>query len=124
MPRKSKERYHNKLSDFYIDSRVGFRGRREMQAKMLELNEYFRSVTKYRPRRFNVGDVVRVKNPPWNNAWLKSNPQLWGKTAKVKKTTDRSLSDLDYEGVYIQFGGKGSWVYTGSDDVTKVNRRK
>lgn len=30
MPREAKKRYHNKLSDFYIDSRVSFRGRREI----------------------------------------------------------------------------------------------
>ncbi|MDD5453946.1 MAG: hypothetical protein PHW62_00400 [Candidatus Ratteibacteria bacterium] len=124
MPRKSKERYYNKISDFYIDSRVGFSGIRAMEIKKGDLETYFRSITKYRPRRFNIGDMVRIKNPPSHNAWLRDNPATWGKTAKVKKIMERSLSDLDYEGLEIQFGGKGSWVYVGSSDVTKVQRRK
>ncbi len=124
MPRKSKERYYNKISDFYIDSRVGFHGIRDMYEQKGDIETYFRGITKYRPRRFNVGDMVRVKNPPPHNAWLISNPATWGKTAKVKKTTERSLSDLDYEGMEIQFGGKGGWIYVGSNDVTKVQRRK
>lgn len=123
MPRKSKEKYHNKLSDFYIDSRVGFRGIRDVVKKLRELKDYFRRITKYRPRRFAVGDTVRIKKHPQGNAVLRSNPQFWGKTAKVKKLTERSLSDLDYEGLYIQIGGKGNWIYVGSQEVTKVIRR-
>lgn len=124
MPRKSKERYHNKINDFYIDARVGFRGIREMYAKLGELEDYFRGITKYRPRRFNIGDTVRINKTNLSNAVLESHPEWWGKTAKVKKLTERSLSNLDYEGLYIQVGGKGGWIYVGSDNVTKVNRRK
>lgn len=124
MPKKSKERYYNKITDFYIDSRAGFRGIREMYSQREQLEDFFRQITKYRPRRFGVGDMVRIKKPPTNNAWLRSHPETWGKTAKVKKTTERSLTNLDYEGLYIQFGGKGGWVYVGSGDVTKVQRRK
>ncbi len=123
MPRKSKERYYNNIDDFYIDSRVGFRGIKELYVKKDEIADYFRRIAKYRPRRFIMGDMVRIKKPPISNAILRNNPQAWGKTAKVMKLTDRSLSDLDYEGVYIQIGGKGGWLYVGSDDIAKVNRR-
>lgn len=37
MPKKSKERYYNKITDFYIDSRVGFRGIREMYSQREQL---------------------------------------------------------------------------------------
>lgn len=126
MPRKSKKQYHNKITDFYIDSRVGFRGLNEVKKLLGMLESFFRSITKFRPRRFNVGDTVRIKDPPSHNAWLRSNPQLWGKTAKIKKVREREISHPDYEGMEIQFGGKGGWGYVGSDDITKVNgnRRK
>lgn len=123
MPRKSKEKYYNKIDDFYIDSRVGFRGIREMELRLARLKSYFMGITKFRPRKFNLGDTIRIRKPATNNAWLRSNPQLWGKTAKVKKIAERSLSDPDYEGMYIQVGGKGNWIYVGSGDITKVVHR-
>jgi len=121
MPRKSKGRYYNKLSDFYIDSRVGFRGRKDVDDVMNSLNMFFLKISKFRPRRFNIGDVVRVKKSP-DHGWLRDKPELWGKPATIKKLHARSLGDMDYEGFEIQIGGKGNWIYVGSDNVTKANR--
>lgn len=127
MPRKSKERYYNPLSDFYIDTRTGFRGRKELDNILDSLNEIFYGFTKFSKPKFSVGDWVIVKKDTNNKGLISdySNLNLGGKRAKIVKLSPRSISNPKYEGFYIRIDGRGNHIHASSYDVniSKIQKK-
>lgn len=121
MPIKRKEKYYNKIDDFYIDDRVGFSGMSELHGIMKDLKDQFMQFTKFKTRKHNIGDWVKIRKDT-NNKGLISDFDLnhGGKKAKVVKLAERYLSDPEYEGFYIRIDGKGPHIYAGNNDVNKM----
>lgn len=116
MPIKRKEQFYNYIGHFYIDDRVGFSGMREMREIMKELGDQFMQFTKFKTRRHNISDWVKIRKDT-NNKELISDV---GKKAKIVKLAKRDLSNPEYEAFFIRIDGKGPHIYTESNDVNKT----
>ncbi len=118
---KKPDHYVNSLSDFYIDDRVGFNGRKELRELLKELKERMRPIVKYDKARFVVGDVVRPNpesaNVSVGNA-LEKKPDIKFKIMEMERGLDPHY--IGYQVVDVDVKPfKKNWIYAGNDSLSQ-----
>ena len=116
--KNDKSHYTNKLNDFYIDDRVGFKGIRDVMRLRGELETELKKIVKYEKPKFVEGDIVKPDKLTSNVA-LKDFGNM-DKTFKIVEMT-RGLdpSYVGYQIVDVTQPYKKNWIYAGSDDLIK-----
>lgn len=121
---KKPDHYVNTLGDFYIDDRVGFKGRKRVRAIIESIREELMKIVKQYTPKIIVGDIVKPSSMYPSNVVLrdrlKLNPNL-----KLKIVTMEKGLDPHYIGYYAvnsdQKPFKKNWFYVGNNDIIKEN---
>jgi len=117
-----KTHYTNRLSDFYIDDRVGFRNRKSVRELIDDIGHDLREIVKYDEANILIGDVVKPIRVTANVALkdiMEKNPNVEFNVVKMERGLDPS-----YIGYYIVESDKKPFqknlIYAGSNDIEKT----
>lgn len=118
---KKPDHYVNRLIDFYIDSRVGFRGVTDVRKSMNDLAEDMKPIVKYDKPRFVVGDIVRP-NPEAGNVAvrnaLEKKPDVKFKIMEMERGLDPHY--IGYQIVDVDKKPfKKNWIYAGNNNLSQ-----
>lgn len=117
--KKDGDHHTNSIHDFYIDTRVGFRGTRRVRDLIEEITEDLMKIVDRDQPKIVVTDIVRRNKYVSNIALQKYSRE---KTFRVMEI----IYDLkpNYFGYYIVETSlkpfKKNWIYAGSDDLEKI----
>lgn len=119
--KNDKQHYTNKLHDFYIDDRVGFKGMRELYQLRDDLESELKQIVKYDKPKFVVGDIVKPDASTGNVALqdaLKEKPDITFKIMEMTRGLDPHY--IGYEIVDVDKKPfKKNWIYAGSDNLVQ-----
>lgn len=122
---KKPDHYVNTISDFYIDDRVPFRGRKRLRKIIESIKLELMEITKRHKPQILVGDIVRSSSQHPSNVVLRdrleNNPNLMLKIVSIELGLDPNY--IGYQAVNSdEKPFKKNWIYVGSNDIILVKR--